>query len=50
MPSYKNPMIVEIKDVTMSEENYYSIQKVQEMVHLHRLLINNGFWRKEMRI
>ena len=31
MPSYKNPMIVEIKDVTMSEENYYSIQKAQEI-------------------
>ncbi len=30
MPSYKNPMIVEIKDVTMSEENYYSIQKCRK--------------------
>ena len=30
MPSYKNPLYVEIKNVNVLEESYYSVQKAQE--------------------
>lgn len=30
MPSYKNPLVVKIQDISVSEENYYSVQEAQE--------------------